>query len=147
MPIIRADIEKMIPHAGAMCLLDGVAHWDEMRIRCFSRSHRDPGNPLWVAGRLPALCGIEYAVQAMAAHGCLAGGMRRRPRAGYLASLREVVCRRSRLDDLQEDLIVEAERLMGDETHVIYRFALHASAAELLGGRATVSLDAERSAA
>jgi predicted hotdog family 3-hydroxylacyl-ACP dehydratase len=147
MPLDRADIAKMIPHAGAMCLLDGVVHWDEKRIRCFSRSHRDADNPLRVAGRLPALCGIEYAAQAMATHGGLAGGVDGRPRAGYLASLREVVCHRDRLDDLEQDLIVEAERLMGDETHVVYRFTLRAGGLELLSGRATVSLDAERSAA
>ena len=146
MPITRADIERMIPHAGAMCLLDGVADWDETRIRCFSRSHRDESNPMRVAGRLPALCGIEYAAQAMAAHGALSGGVSGRPRAGYLASLRDVVCRKHRLDDLEEDLIVEAERLMGDDAHVVYRFVLRTGDAEVLSGRATVSLDAGRPA-
>lgn len=146
MQLTRADIAKMIPHAGSMCLLDGVVHWDEKRIRCFSRSHRDAGNPMRVADRLPALCGIEYAAQAMATHGGLAGGTSGRPRAGYLASLRDVVCRRDRLDDLQQDLIIEAERLMGDEAHVVYRFTLRAGGLNLLSGRATVSLDTERSA-
>jgi predicted hotdog family 3-hydroxylacyl-ACP dehydratase len=146
MQLTRADIARMIPHAGAMCLLDGVIHWDEKRIRCFSRSHRDAGNPMRVADRLPALCGIEYAAQAMATHGGLAGGTSGRPRAGYLASLRDVVCRRDRLDDLSEDLIIEAERLMGDEAHVVYRFTLRAGGVKLLSGRATVSLDSERPA-
>jgi predicted hotdog family 3-hydroxylacyl-ACP dehydratase len=121
-------------------------HWDEKRIRCFARSHRDAGNPMRVADRLPALCGIEYAAQAMATHGGLAGGTRGRPRAGYLASLRDVVCRRDRLDDLEQDLIIEAERLMGDDAHVVYRFTLRAGGLTLLSGRAAVSLDAERPA-
>ena len=63
----------MIPHTGAMCLLDGVLQWDTSTIQCVSRSHRDAHNPLRIDGRLPTLCGIEYAAQAMAVHGGLAG--------------------------------------------------------------------------
>ncbi len=147
MRITRAQIAAMIPHEGAMCLLDGVVHWDERRIRCFTRSHRDPGNPMRAGGVLPALCGIEYAAQAMATHGALAGSVAGRPRGGYLASLRDVACSRPRLDDLPEELIVEAERAMGDEAHVIYRFWLRAGGIEVLSGRAAVSLDSERSEA
>jgi predicted hotdog family 3-hydroxylacyl-ACP dehydratase len=134
----------MIPHAGSMCLLDGVLSWDAGRIRCLSRTHRDSGNPLRVGGRLPALCGIEYAAQAMAVHGALAGNLGNRPRLGYLASLREVSCRRARLDDLEGDLIVEAERLMGEESRVIYSFEVGVGDVEVLRGRAAVVLDAGR---
>jgi len=141
MLIARAAITEMIPHAGAMCLLDGVLFWDADRIRCLSGTHRDPRNPLRVAGELPALCGIEYAAQAMAIHGRLAGDIERRPKAGYLASLREVRCRRARLDELPGDLIVEADRLMGEESHVMYGFRVWIGDVELLSGRATVVLD------
>ena len=132
----------MIPHAGAMCLLDGVVSWDENRIRCVSRSHLDTGNPLRAGGRLPAVCGIEYAAQAMAVHGGLAGKTRGRPRAGYLASVRGVTCRRERLDDLDGSLFVEAVRVLGDEARVIYEFRLWVGETEVLSGRAAVVLDA-----
>jgi predicted hotdog family 3-hydroxylacyl-ACP dehydratase len=145
-PLTRAELSKMIPHSGAMCLLDGVSEWDATRIRCFTRSHRDPSNPLRSAGRLSALCGIEYAAQAMATHGVLSGGLANRPSAGYLASLRDVACNRRWLDDLAEDLVIEAERLLGDEAHVVYRFSVRAGEIEVLSGRAAVSLDAERRA-
>ncbi len=147
MRLTRAEIAGLIPHAGAMCLLDGVVHWDENRIRCVSRSHLDAGNPLRTGGRLPAMCGIEYAAQAMAVHGGLAGGTRARPRAGYLASVRDMACRRERLDDLEGDLVVEAERVMGDEDRVIYKFRLWVGDAEVLSGRAAVVLDAGGGAA
>jgi predicted hotdog family 3-hydroxylacyl-ACP dehydratase len=132
----------MIPHAGAMCLLDEVVEWDATRIRCLSHSHRAEDNPLRANNMLPALCGIEYAVQAMAVHGALSGAVDGRPQAGYLASLRAVECRQNRLDDLAGDLIVDAEMLMGDESRVIYRFALRVGTVEVLGGRATVVLAA-----
>jgi len=140
--LTRADIERLIPHAGAMCLLDSVLHWDPTTIRCSSRTHRDTANPLRTAGQLPALCGIEYAAQAMAAHGGLAGTVTGRPGTGYLASLRNVTCREERLDQRQGDLVVEAERLMGDEARVIYQFTLWVGGSEVLNGRATVVLSA-----
>jgi predicted hotdog family 3-hydroxylacyl-ACP dehydratase len=142
--ISREDIAAMIPHAGAMHLLDGVLSWDGDRIRCLSRSHRDRQNPLRMDGRLSALCGIEYAAQAMAVHGALAGNVLKRPQLGYLASLREVRCSRPRLDDLEGDLIVEAERMMGEESHVIYGFEVRVGDVEVLRGRAAVVLEASR---
>ena len=142
MALNRSEIARLIPHSGAMCLLDGVVEWDATRIRCVSRSHRDADNPLRSDGRLSALCGIEYAAQAMAVHGGLAGNIGSRPRAGYLVSLRDVVCRQQRLDTLDGDLVVDAAQLMGDHNRVIYQFTLHAGALEVLSGRATVVLDA-----
>ena len=142
MALNRSEIARLIPHSGAMCLLEGVVEWDATRIRCVSRSHRDADNPLRSDGRLSALCGIEYAAQAMAVHGGLAGNIGSRPRAGYLVSLRDVVCRQQRLDTLDGDLVVDAAQLMGDHNRVIYQFTLHAGALEVLSGRATVVLDA-----
>jgi predicted hotdog family 3-hydroxylacyl-ACP dehydratase len=139
--LTRAEIAALIPHAGAMCLLDGVVHWDEERIRCVSRTHLDAGNPLRAGGRLPTLCGIEYAAQAMAVHGGLARGTRAKPRVGYLASVRGLACRRGRLDDLDGELVIEAERLMGDEGRVMYEFRLMAGESEVLSGRAAVVLE------
>lgn len=131
----------MIPHAGDMCLLDGVLEWDQTAIRCISARHRAADNPLRRGGRLDGICGIEFAAQAMAVHGRLSGGVSRRPRAGYLASLRDVRCGQSCLDLLQPDLVIRAELLMGDEQRVIYQFALDCAGDEVLSGRAAVMLD------
>jgi len=140
--LTRGDIAALIPHAGAMCLLDGVIHWDEDRIRCVSTSHHDAANPLRTDGQLPAVCGIEYAAQAMAAHGGLAGKTRGRPRTGFLASVRDVVCHRGRLDDIEGSLVVEAVRLLRDGDRVVYEFRLWVGDVEVLSGRAAVVLDA-----
>jgi len=138
----KAEIAGLIPHAGAMCLLEGVVQWDAAQIRCISRTHRDLANPLRAGGQLPAMCGIEYAAQAMAVHGGLAGIVGGKPKTGYLASLRDVICRQSRLDNMEGDLIVDAEQLMGDQSRVIYQFTLRVGEVEVLSGRATVVLDA-----
>jgi predicted hotdog family 3-hydroxylacyl-ACP dehydratase len=141
--IDRDAISRLIPHSGSMCLLDEVVSWDDTMICCRSAQHRGPGNPLRHSGRLGGLAGIEFAAQAMAAHGRLAGAVGERPRLGFIASLRDIVCRCERLDLFADDLIIKATRLMGDDERVMYGFAVAGGGREILTGRATVILSAE----
>lgn len=143
----KTAITGFIPHTGTMCLLDGVLECDAQRIRCISGTHRDGANPMRSGDLLPAMCAIEYAAQAMALHGAWEAKFDRKPRAGYLAALRDVACHTMRLDDLNDDLIVTAEKLMGDDARVIYQFEIHAGAARIMSGRATVVLDADKEGA
>ena len=137
--IVSAErLRQLIPHAGAMCLLDQVVHCDETTIRCTSRTHLDPANPLRSRNRLHAVCGIEYAAQAMALHGALMTPGR--ASGGYLASVRDVRWRAPRLDDVRAELQVEATCLSADAHAAIYRFRLCARDVELLHGRASVFL-------
>jgi predicted hotdog family 3-hydroxylacyl-ACP dehydratase len=140
-PIDKQGIAARIPHAGTMCVLDGVIAWDSKMIVCEAVSHTDPGNPLRAGGGLPGIAGIEYAAQAMAMHGSLTGGGGR-PTAGYLASVRDVVCSVERLDLLQGALIITAELLIAEGKRVIYRFHLTCSGQPVLHGRAAVVIDA-----
>ena len=87
----HAGIEALVPHRGAMCLLDRMVSWDESRIECLATGHRDPAHPLRSRSGLMAGTAIEYAAQAAALHGGLvaqASGATASP--GYLASAREV---------------------------------------------------------
>lgn len=140
----RQQIAARIPHCADMCLLDSVEHWDADSIRCNSQSHRDNSNPLREAGRLGAACGVEYAAQAMAIHGALLAGLAddTRPRAGFLASMRDVQFHATRLDDIADALCIEAERLTGDGHSILYSFSVSAADKVLLTGRAAVVLDA-----
>ena len=124
-----------------MCLLASVTSWDRQRIVCTASSHHDPDHPIARAGRLSALCGIEYAAQAMAAHGGLTG-TGDTPRAGYLASVRGLAFHRDRLDDLPGDLTIEAEQAMAEGDHVIYRFLITHQGQPVLSGQAAVVLSA-----
>ena len=129
-----------------MCLLDAVAEWSAECIRCTASSHRRADNPLRADNRLGAACGIEYAAQAMAVHAALvAGGAGAddEPRQGFLASARGVELNVERLDDIEADLDIEAERLSGDGNTVLYRFEVRGGGKVLLAGRAAVILDAE----
>jgi predicted hotdog family 3-hydroxylacyl-ACP dehydratase len=139
MKIGREEIARLVPHAGAMCLLDEVLEWDDARIVCRTRSHRDTANPLRSDGVLTALAGIEYAGQAMAAHGALCES-RAQGRAGYLVSVRDVVLAVARLDDLDTDLTVTAARLSPAGPQLLYDFDLQAGGRKLVAGRALVVL-------
>jgi predicted hotdog family 3-hydroxylacyl-ACP dehydratase len=159
MRLNRAWIEARIPHQGRMCLLDEVIDWNAQYIRCATATHRAPDNPLRSHGRLGAAAGIEYAAQAMALHGALAGGAangtvetdtgiptsaatRSQPKVGLLAGLRGVRLFVARLDDIDSDLICEATHLAGDGLTALYEFALRDRDRILLSGRASVVLDA-----
>jgi predicted hotdog family 3-hydroxylacyl-ACP dehydratase len=139
----RAWIAARIPHQGSMCLLDRVVEWSPERIRCAASSHRNLDNPLRDADRLGAVCGIEYAAQAMAVHGALLAASDDAPRQGFLASARGVELKADRLDDVAGDLDIVAERISGDGNNVLYGFEVRAADVVLLSGRAAVILDAE----
>src|SRR5690348_10619619 len=87
----RESIAGMIPHAGTMCMIDAVVSWDATSLRCLSRSHHDPANPMRRPdGVLSAACGIEIAAQAMALHGRLLSKVSAPPVRGLLVSVRDV---------------------------------------------------------
>jgi predicted hotdog family 3-hydroxylacyl-ACP dehydratase len=140
--IDRDTIAAMIPHAGSMCLLDAVLRWDETTVQCLSRRYRDSDNPLRRAdGRLGAASGIEIAAQAMAVHGRLRSDRAGAPMRGYLASLRDVRLGTQYLDVVDDDLVIDADILMGDASGASYRFALLAGGHMLVSGRATIVLE------
>ena len=142
MAVNHRTLAGLIPHCGAMCLLDEVVRMDQESITCRAISHRNPDHPLREDGMLLAVSGIEYAAQAMAAHGALLESRGSRP--GMLAAVRDVVLSVERLDDIVDDLEVTARRLIGDSDRLLYEFEVRTGARELLRGRAVVVLKAER---
>ena len=147
MALDRSWIERHIPHQGDMCLLDEVLTWNPVRVQCRTTTHRDATNPLRAHNRLAAVCGIEYAAQAMAVHGALIASRITSPTqsakvAGYLASVRNVNLYADRLDDVESDLVATAELVTGDEHTVLYDFTVSGGERVLLAGRATIVFNA-----
>ncbi|HWQ40128.1 MAG TPA: hydroxymyristoyl-ACP dehydratase [Burkholderiales bacterium] len=134
-------IRDLLPHAGAMCLLDAVVEYDAMRILCVATSHRAASNPLAREGRLAAVCGVEYAGQTMALHGALTMPARNR-RAGYLAAVRDMRCPRAWLHDCGPEMWIEACLLVAAGSRVMYEFKLTSGGTVLGTGRAAVALEA-----
>lgn len=150
MSLHNNDIATLIPHAGSMCLLNRIEHFDAQHIVCSASSHRDTHNPLRHAGQLSIQTGIEYAAQAVAAHGSLL--MRQQnpqaaPRGGMIAVLTDVRWQVERLDTVSDDLTISAERLAELPQGLQYRFALHTEQQELLSGEMIIALQTVESAA
>jgi predicted hotdog family 3-hydroxylacyl-ACP dehydratase len=138
----RDAVARLVPHQGRMCLLDRIEAWDAVRIRARARGHRAPDHPLRLDGALDAVCAIEYAAQAMAAHGRLAAADGAAPQAGYIAAVRDVHLAVPRLDRIAGDLVIDCEQLAGDARQAAYRFTLSDEAGTALAsGRITVVLE------
>ncbi len=136
----REDIARLIPHSGAMCLLDSVDAWSEGEITCSAVTHTAPDNPLRNASGLPASAGIEYAAQAMALHGALCAPDRGEPRVGYIAVLSRVSWLRERLDDLSGELQVRATKLAVSDSGSSYAFEVCHAGESVVAGQALVAL-------
>jgi predicted hotdog family 3-hydroxylacyl-ACP dehydratase len=91
-------------------------------------------------GVLGAICGLEYAAQAMALHLALLSGDEI-PRAGLLGEVRELALDVERLDRVAGPLTIDAFRLLGDRRRAIYRFGVAGDGTVLLAGRASVFID------
>lgn len=153
-PVLLLDhqaIAARVPHAGPMCLLDGVVAWDEHHIECLGAGFQAGrgSHPLSHDGHLPSTAAIEYAAQAMALHGRLvqerlaaaSGPQPVAPRRGFLAGVRSVQLYCRWIDCAGPALTIRVERFAGDDVQVLYDFEVGA-AGPIAQGRAVVILDA-----
>jgi predicted hotdog family 3-hydroxylacyl-ACP dehydratase len=137
----RDEILALIPHQGDMCLWDRVDAWDATHIRLATASHLCADNPLRAEGMLRAVHLCEYGAQAMAVHGgVLARASAGAAKAGMLVSLRGVSLYVARVDDVEGDLVCEAELLAAGAGSQQYAFRIHCGERVLAEGRAAVIL-------
>lgn len=139
--ISKDELCSLIPHSGAMCLLDEVKYWDDNKIICRTQSHCLEDNPLRKSARLSIVHGIEYGAQAMAVHGgLLARQLSSSSLPAYLASLKNVKFSGHQLllCECNEGLIIEAEKIYSGEGSLVYTFCVTCQSMQLLSGEAMV---------
>ena len=141
LPIGPEGVAALIPHAGAMRLIDQVDAATSEEIMCSSRTHLSSDNPLRVNGVLPASAAIEYAAQAMAAHAALANGGP--PRRGFLVVASRVAWSKDRLDATNAALIIRARRLAAMAGGAQYAFSVSAGGEVEVTGTLTLQMEAE----
>lgn len=134
----RDDWAHLLPHAGAMCLLDAVEGWDASMIHAISVSHAQPDHPLRGSAGLHAVHLAEYGAQAMALHGALLARTEgdEAVRPGVLVSLRDVRLEVDSVDAQGGRLDVHAERLYADVAGAQYAFRVEQAGRLLASGRA-----------
>ncbi|MFN7782016.1 MAG: phosphotransferase [Lysobacterales bacterium] len=139
LPATRVEIERLIPHAGGMCLLERVLAFDDSGLHAQSEAHRDPAHPLRRDGRLSALHLCEYGAQAMAVHGGLLAALEGRSAPpGLLVSLRGVELAREFIDELPGPLDVYAQDVADSGAGWQCSFRIEHAGEVLVTGRAAV---------
>jgi predicted hotdog family 3-hydroxylacyl-ACP dehydratase len=133
-------IASLLPHTGAMVMLESIDHFDDTRIVCTTTRHRAADNPMRIGGRLRALCGIEFAAQAMALHGALRRSPPSALRHGRVAAVRDVVVHCRYLDAVEGPLVVECRLEAAAGNAYAYVFTLNGRGRVLLRGAATVMM-------
>jgi len=138
--LAKTDWAALIPHQGAMSVLDAVVAWDETSIHAVTESHALADHPLRSDAGLHAVHLAEYGAQAMAVHGALLaraqGDSHVRP--GRLVSLRDVVLSVEYVDPTVGCLDVHAESLYADGSGAQYAFRVEQNGRVLVSGRAAV---------
>lgn len=134
----REEWQHLLPHAGAMCLLERVLAWDEQGLRAHGGDPAAAAHPLRGPAGLHAVHLIEYGAQAMALHAALQAQARgEAPRhSGLLVSLRDVTLRVEFVG--QGRLDVQTSCLYADASGAQYAFSVSQAGRELADGRAAV---------
>lgn len=139
--LTKEELSVLLPHAGAMRLIDCVESWDAATIRCRTQSHHDAANPLRHGKRLDAVVGLEYAAQSMGVHvGLLNQARSREGFIGYVGSVRDVILVVERLDECPADLTIEASRLFEGDESFLYQFSISSGGRDVMSGRASIFL-------
>lgn len=136
----RTEIVELIPHAGAMCLLDQVVTWDAGSIHCRSNSHLNDDHPLRHNGQLAVVHMVEYAAQVVAVHGCLIAREHDEPAltGGRLAGLRDVHFSQGDLASINSALEIHANRELASTAGLIYRVTVRSDQFVLARGQLTI---------
>jgi len=135
----KREWAELIPHQGAMSLLDAVIEWDDVRLHATARSHRDPHHPLRSDGILRAVHLCEYAAQATAVHGgLLARRAGKQALPGLLVALRAIELNVDRIDDLDGELDVHVTKLLDEGAGVQYEFRVDHAGACIASGRVAI---------
>ena len=134
-------IPELIPHQGAMCLLDTIESWDDRHIVCVATSHRRIDNPLRDRTGLRSLCAIEYGAQAIAAHAALLGlPSGQGSGVGVLAAVNDIITTVSHLDSIEGPLRIRADAILLHGNGRIYDVMVHDNGRTLLSGRLSVMI-------
>lgn len=138
MKLDRMSIERVVPQAGSMCLLDSVDDWSANHIVC-SAAFPDATHPLARDGSVPVVSAIEYAAQATAVHGALVDNAATF-KEGMLAKLMTVELHCDCLPSGAGLLRIEAGLISASEAGGLYAFSVGSAAGPLATGRLMVAV-------
>lgn len=137
----RDAIARRVPHAGNMCLLDKVTHWNDESITALAHNLHNADNPLLRDAKLPATALLEYAAQAAAVHAGLAGTGMGGARAAYIGAVRNMVLHVREVSGAYAHITCTARALLANPEGAIYQLEVDdPNGRRLLDARVTLVL-------
>ena len=130
-------VGDVVPHQGAMCLLDEILDWDDDSIVVRLKV---PDSGIFVdGGGVPGWVGIEYMAQAVAAWaGCVARHDGRLPKIGFLLGSRRYNCSRS-IFPCGSELTIKARcELVGENGLGVFSCIIETDGEELASANVSV---------
>ena len=130
LPVTKAQIVTLVPHAGNMCLIDEVITWNDTHIECMACLSAQSYHPLCLDGELSVIHLLEYGAQAMAVH---AGLLRHNtphndrhstPVPGFLAAIRDARFFIESLHGCDHELHIQAYALIHSANGVVYELTI-----------------------
>ena len=113
MDVARLSIEDVVPHRGAMLLLDRLLAADEERV--VVEGHVRHGQLFATDAGLPSYVGIEMMAQAIAAWaGCRAHRLGQTVKLGFLLGTRRFACTRTHFPYGARIEVLAHREVMGD---------------------------------
>ena len=106
-------IEELIPHSGAMVLVDGLTHWAEGEAACTLRVRERA--PFVKDGKVESAVTIEYMAQTVAAclgYEALRGGGA--VRVGMIIACKKFTAHAETLS-VGDELVIDCKRVRGNE--------------------------------
>jgi predicted hotdog family 3-hydroxylacyl-ACP dehydratase len=138
-PLQHDEIARLLPHKGAMCLLDNALDCNAESIRCLADAAR-PGHPLRDAAGVSVVHGVEYGAQAAALHQMITRPELRGATGGMLLQMRNVEFSADYLDRLPQPLTITARCAMASSELARYFFAIHSANVLASQGELTLKL-------
>lgn len=138
----RQAIEKLIPHTGAMSLLDEVVQWDEEGITCKTRSHKRTDNPFISEPDQPldTTALLEYGAQAAAVHAALLQQGMAGQGTAFIGAIKQLKFIQRAVDPVIDELIIKAHCQLNTRDGAIYQLDCGSEQQALLSARVILVL-------
>lgn len=134
--MIESDqIKALLPHGDAMSLLDQVESWDDLSIRCVTKSHLRQDNPIVTQEHRHSSLLIEYAAQAAAIHAGLLNSDLGECRPAYVGAVKNIEIIESLIPNKDSALVVQAKAELLNSNGAIYGFIVESEKQSVISGK------------
>ncbi|MFL0809885.1 MAG: hypothetical protein K6L76_05670 [Agarilytica sp.] len=128
-------IKDLLPHGNGMSLLDEVEVWDDVSIKCLSKSHLREDNPIVSPELNHSSLLIEYAAQAAAVHAGLLNSNLGENRPAFVGAVKNVELKQEMIPRCDAPLEIEVKAELLNGSGAIYDFSVKSESSQIIIGK------------